>query len=146
MTGDRGGGIRPLVTELQENSVARLRQLLGSVQNCALVGFPEHANVGDSAIWLGERAVSRQLNIDTSYACHVGSFSEQSLSLHFPTGTICCRVAAISMICGRKRSSFASALSPPSPGIASSSCPSQSVSVTRRTWTGPERCLTNIRT
>ena len=36
---------------------------------CALVGFPRHENYGDSAIWLGSRAVLRDVGLDVRHVC-----------------------------------------------------------------------------
>jgi len=65
-----------------------LRELLTPGTSCALVGFPHHANVGDSAIWLGERALLRRAGIPVVYTCDLNSFSEQDLLNQLPTGTI----------------------------------------------------------
>ena len=41
--------------QLRTQAAALLHELITPGSRCALVDFPMHANVGDSAIWLGER-------------------------------------------------------------------------------------------
>jgi exopolysaccharide biosynthesis predicted pyruvyltransferase EpsI len=43
--------------------------LLAPGEPVALLDFPNHMNVGDSAIWLGERALLRSLGVPVAYAC-----------------------------------------------------------------------------
>src|SRR5215510_13090808 len=66
-------GASPASTEVVE----RLRTIIHSVmenfasgQQYALLDFPNHSNVGDSAIWAGERVYLRQYwGRDPSYVC-----------------------------------------------------------------------------
>lgn len=51
-----------------------LRAAVGSAGECALVDFPRHQNVGDSAIWLGERAALARLGVDVRVACDSATF------------------------------------------------------------------------
>lgn len=39
------------------------REVLADARGVAVVGFPDHGNVGDSAIWLGQLAVLRELGL-----------------------------------------------------------------------------------
>ena len=43
---------------------------------CALIDYPNHANAGDSAIWLGERACLRRANVSVAYLCDMFTFSK----------------------------------------------------------------------
>lgn len=55
----------------------------------ALVDFPNHSNVGDSAIWAGEMAYLRQhAPRMPSYVCSLGDFSMEELSSRCPDGPI----------------------------------------------------------
>ena len=54
----------------------------------ALLDFPNHANVGDSAIWLGEIAYLRARKCDISYHCEVRDYSETALRSALPEGVI----------------------------------------------------------
>jgi exopolysaccharide biosynthesis predicted pyruvyltransferase EpsI len=51
-----------------------LRDELAGVEQVALVDFPNHYNVGDAAIWLGEVAALRSLGIRIAYACDESSY------------------------------------------------------------------------
>ncbi|HEY9235149.1 MAG TPA: polysaccharide pyruvyl transferase family protein, partial [Phenylobacterium sp.] len=55
----------------------------------ALVDFPNHSNVGDSAIWAGEMAYLRQHAPEPpSYVCSLGDFSMEELQRRCPQGPI----------------------------------------------------------
>lgn len=46
-----------------------LRRIPVSIRRVAIVGFPNHGNVGDSAIWLGQLAYCRQRRLEVVYTC-----------------------------------------------------------------------------
>ena len=46
---------------------------------CALIDFPNHSNVGDSAIWLGEINYLRERKCRIMYACDAESYSFNAL-------------------------------------------------------------------
>ncbi|RVT90179.1 polysaccharide pyruvyl transferase family protein [Sphingomonas crocodyli] len=55
----------------------------------ALLDFPEHSNVGDSAIWLGEiEYFSQKLGRRPSYTCTYNTFSIDDLEKSVPDGPI----------------------------------------------------------
>jgi exopolysaccharide biosynthesis predicted pyruvyltransferase EpsI len=54
---------------MQDDVRNTLKRLLGGVRECALVDFPDHANVGDSMIWLGELALLDELGSKVRYVC-----------------------------------------------------------------------------
>jgi len=55
----------------------------------ALVDFPDHPNVGDSAIWLGEIAMLRDIGAgDPAYVCRWDDFDEAAFRAACPTGPI----------------------------------------------------------
>ena len=55
----------------------------------ALVDFPDHPNVGDSAIWLGEIAMLRAVGAgDPAYVCRWDDFDEAAFRDACPTGPI----------------------------------------------------------
>lgn len=54
----------------------------------ALVDFPNHGNVGDSAIWCGERALLKALGAEVVFASHVTSHQDQELRHRLGAGTI----------------------------------------------------------
>lgn len=55
----------------------------------ALLDFPDYSNVGDSAIWLGERATLRELGARLVYACHQQSYSRRLLDHLIGDGCLC---------------------------------------------------------
>jgi exopolysaccharide biosynthesis predicted pyruvyltransferase EpsI len=81
-------GAEGLITRLQEATKRVLGQVIpdGPV---ALVDYPGHSNVGDSAIWLGETLyLRRERGISPSYCCTIPSYSAASLAEDAPTGAI----------------------------------------------------------
>ncbi|MFF7456470.1 polysaccharide pyruvyl transferase family protein [Kitasatospora sp. NPDC008115] len=70
----------------------RLAELLGSLvepsTRCALLGFPYYANVGDSAIWLGVRALLAELGAEVVYTADHHDFCPATLARRLPSGTI----------------------------------------------------------
>ena len=54
----------------------------------ALLNFPNHRNVGDPAIWLGERAVLQRLDVPVAYTCTPDTFSLRALRRAVGDGTI----------------------------------------------------------
>ena len=55
---------------------------------CALVDFPNYTNVGDSAIWVGERAVLDDLEVDVGYTADRTSFRRRTLERRVGRGPI----------------------------------------------------------
>ncbi len=54
----------------------------------ALLDFPNHANVGDSAIWLGEKEWLRKEGLRLVYACDVATYSRHRLAARLGDGVI----------------------------------------------------------
>lgn len=54
----------------------------------ALVDFPNHGNVGDSAIWCGERTLLKALGSEVVFASHVASHHDDELRRRLGAGTI----------------------------------------------------------
>ncbi len=77
-----------LLTTLRDSAHDVVRRVMapGPV---ALLDFPDYANPGDSAIWLGALSCLSALGFDRPvYASDVRSFDERSLRRALPTGTI----------------------------------------------------------
>jgi exopolysaccharide biosynthesis predicted pyruvyltransferase EpsI len=78
------------------DSLGRIRQSLTDVldpliprrSRCALVDFPAHPNVGDSAIWLGERAYLRDRGVVVAYTCDIKNYSKPQLDRLIGDGSI----------------------------------------------------------
>jgi len=61
------------------------------VEGCttaALVDFPDHANVGDSAIWVGEVTWFAEAGIRLTYRCDTATYNARHLERAAPTGPI----------------------------------------------------------
>ena len=65
-----------------------LRPLLPSGTRCALVGYPGHWNVGDSAIWLATRVALRSLDVGLGYLCDTRSYRADALAEAVGSGAI----------------------------------------------------------
>ncbi|MGQ2965482.1 polysaccharide pyruvyl transferase family protein [Methylophilus sp.] len=84
---------------MQENTVVidaqihKLEEILGLFVNSgdhyALIDFPDHSNVGDSAIWLGEVILLKRLTGNLpSYVSDLHSFDADELLAKLPEGVI----------------------------------------------------------
>lgn len=77
---------------LVEGLAARLRAGLAEIvrpgEAVALLDFPNHDNVGDSAIWLGELAWLRDAGHELAYAADHTGFCAHELRRRLPRGTI----------------------------------------------------------
>jgi pyruvyl transferase EpsO len=65
-----------------------LRPLLPPGTSCALLDFPNHANVGDSAIWLGETEWLRRNGVSVVFACDMEHYSPERLAARLGGGVI----------------------------------------------------------
>lgn len=74
-----GPTYQTLVTRQRERLLEALRSALGGVDRVALVGFPDHNNVGDSAIWVGTCDALRALGVTVGYAATWWSYSAEHL-------------------------------------------------------------------
>ena len=86
----RGGGLERgrVIQQLRSQAVAELRGLGAGAPFC-LLDFPDHRNVGDSAIWLGETAYFREhRGAEPGYVCSLATFSEARLRASVPEGAI----------------------------------------------------------
>ncbi|KAI8806406.1 polysaccharide pyruvyl transferase-domain-containing protein [Cladochytrium replicatum] len=58
------------IIDLQQRLILDLySSLLKGVERVAIIGFPDHPNKGDAAIWVGERVLLRKLGIEVVYFC-----------------------------------------------------------------------------
>ena len=60
---------RATVTALCERVLATVGRHVGAGARVALIDYPNHTNVGDSAIWLGEIEALRRLGAEVAYEC-----------------------------------------------------------------------------
>jgi pyruvyl transferase EpsO len=77
------------IARLQNEIDGALGAELDGVRSFALVDFPDHANVGDSAIYLGELAwLHRRYGLRPGYVCTVDNFAPAALRQAVPDGPI----------------------------------------------------------
>lgn len=67
------------ITEQQGLLYEALAHLLEKEKKVALLDFPNHNNVGDNAIWLGEKTALKKMGIKVVYQCDIYSYSEKAL-------------------------------------------------------------------
>ena len=84
----RDGSLNELMDAIRQALVNVLDPLIPEGSRCALIDFPAHPNVGDSAIWLGERAYLRQRGAAMVYTCDVRNYSRRLLERTVGDGTI----------------------------------------------------------
>lgn len=78
-----------LVSRLQQHIDDVIRPLLPDRGPVALVGFPNYANVGDSAIWLGTLACLQALGSGPPrYVCDHVTYARERLAARVGNGTI----------------------------------------------------------
>lgn len=68
-----------LVLRLRGEAIARVRAHVEPGARVALIDFPNHGNVGDSAIWLGETEILRELGATVVYTCETEGYREEAL-------------------------------------------------------------------
>lgn len=76
------------VAALARRAEDALRPLVRRGERCALVGFPDYANVGDSAIWLGERALLDRLGASLAYVSDERNFDPAELRRRVGDGPV----------------------------------------------------------
>ncbi len=80
---------RALITDLAQQAADTIGPLLVPGEPVALVDFPNHTNVGDSAIWLGQLSLLNTLGIPRPcYTCDYRGYSHEALSARIGRGTI----------------------------------------------------------
>src|SRR5689334_21075490 len=82
----------PARASLVDPLAGRIDEVLGPLlppgTPCALLDFPNHSNVGDSAIWLGERKWLRRNNSKVVYACDVATYAREQLAARIGRGVL----------------------------------------------------------
>jgi len=71
-----------LLRRLQDQLIGALEHTVGRGTRVALVDFPNHDNVGDTAIWLGERAALRALGCEVAYVASFSSYRRSAVRRH----------------------------------------------------------------
>jgi pyruvyl transferase EpsO len=69
-----------LIASLDQKIGEVLKPLVPAGGKCVLLDFPNHGNVGDSAIWLGEKAFLRSINAAVVYTADIATYSKAKLA------------------------------------------------------------------
>lgn len=77
-----------LITSLRATIDSVVGTIVPPGTSLALLDFPNHANVGDSAIWLGEANWLAQRHNKRRYVCEVGTYDPEVLLRRVPAGPI----------------------------------------------------------
>lgn len=72
----------------QQTASETLRSAIDPALPVALLDYPDHSNVGDSAIWSGEMKFLTENRYDLRYVCDYQSFNEKILRHVMPRGQI----------------------------------------------------------
>jgi len=76
------------VARLRRHLDRGLAELLPAGEPCALLDFPDHSNVGDSLIWLGQVSALRRRGVRIAYASDQRGFDAERLERFVPRGPI----------------------------------------------------------
>lgn len=71
--------MNPVISKLKDAGTAIYKDVLQGAKCVALVDFPNHANVGDSAIWAGEKQILKELGIRVAYQCSFKTYYKAKL-------------------------------------------------------------------
>jgi pyruvyl transferase EpsO len=79
---------RAVIAAMSDELRRTLDPLVPAGAPCALVDFPAYANVGDHAVWTGERAYLRNRGAPVAYVCSERSYRRDALAASAGTGPI----------------------------------------------------------
>lgn len=89
MTHSSAESFKRIILAEREMLLTELARFLSPGEKYALVDFPDHSNVGDSAIWLGEISLLHQLSGELpSYVCTHFDYDRHALERSVPEGPI----------------------------------------------------------
>jgi exopolysaccharide biosynthesis predicted pyruvyltransferase EpsI len=77
-----------IVDRLRDRIRKTLAPIVHGHATVALVDFPDHSNVGDSAIWVGELEWLAEAGIRVGYRCDTETYNRRQLERVVPTGPI----------------------------------------------------------
>lgn len=77
-----------MIVSLQHSIAEAIGPLLPAGARCALLEFPDYANVGDSAIWLGTRAWLRQARARVVYTCAMPTYDRDDMAARLGDGIV----------------------------------------------------------
>ena len=82
------GDTTMIVERLRDRLRATLFPLVKGQKTAALLDFPDHSNVGDSAIWAGAMALITDAGISVGYRCDPETYNRRHLRRSVPAGPI----------------------------------------------------------
>jgi exopolysaccharide biosynthesis predicted pyruvyltransferase EpsI len=77
-----------LVDRLSKLLIESFAPLIRRDEPIGLIGFPETANCGDHATWLGEKKLLNQLGLSPAYECSAQSYDPEQMRKTIGSGTI----------------------------------------------------------
>ena len=90
--GSPGAGTGPSHDPLSLRLAMRIDEVLAPLipvgSTCAMLDFPTHSNVGDSAIWLGQRVHLARVDVSVVYVSDLATYSSAELRRRLPRGLI----------------------------------------------------------
>src|SRR5688572_24138161 len=87
-SGPVAGDAATIIERLRNGLRATLFPLVQGHKTCALLDFPDHSNVGDSAIWAGAVALIADAGMTIGYRCDPETYSRRHLRRSVPAGPI----------------------------------------------------------
>ncbi len=77
-----------LADRLRERLDTAIADVLAGRPEVALATFPNHWNLGDTAVWAGQRSVLRRLGVGVAYVCDFRTYRPDALRRALPDGPI----------------------------------------------------------
>lgn len=77
-----------LVQRLRRTLLDALKPLFGGPGPFVLIDYPNSANAGDHAIWIGEKIFLKSLGIDIAYQCSLETYDKVAMTKALGAGTI----------------------------------------------------------
>lgn len=75
-----------LVARLVRELSGAVTDALGDSKHCAVLGYPNHRNPGDHAIWLATKRLLRRLEVAVDYVCDWQTYSRDALGAVVESG------------------------------------------------------------
>ncbi len=77
-----------LIKQLARKIHTAVNETLDGASRCALLGYPNHRNPGDHAIWLAAKQLLRQLEVEVVYVCDWQTYSREALTTAVDSGAV----------------------------------------------------------
>jgi exopolysaccharide biosynthesis predicted pyruvyltransferase EpsI len=69
-----------VLERLREQAYRTVEAAIAPASRCALLGYPNHTNPGDHAVWLGAKQILQNLGTEVVYECSWRDYSRQALA------------------------------------------------------------------